>query len=140
MDGAAEFSESCLSSDGSLRGRLRSVAEYIDKNPAARLLVSDLACIAGVSPSWLKILFRESFGTSVHQYVIRRRVELALQLLCDGRARFSDVAQQVGFADQSHMVRCIRRVTGMTPGQHVLAFRSAPSGSRNERLATADGT
>ena len=51
----------------------------------------------------------------MHQYVIRRRVDFALNLLLHGAARLSEVAVQAGFADQSHMARCMRRVIGMTP-------------------------
>ena len=65
--------------------------------------MNELAAIAGVSPSHFKTLFKQSVGMPVHQYVIRRRVEYAVEL-------------QAGFANQSHLARCMRATLGVTPG------------------------
>jgi AraC family transcriptional regulator len=54
-----------------------------------------------------------------HQYVVRRRVERAKMLLLQGRLAMSQVALESGFAHQSHMARCMRRVLGMTPADVV---------------------
>jgi AraC family transcriptional regulator len=69
-----------------------------------------------VSPSHFKALFKQAVGLPVHQYVIRSRVDFAIDLLRDGKLPLSDVALQAGFANQSHMARCMRRVAGVTPG------------------------
>ena len=75
-----------------------------------------LAGVAGVSPSHFKTLFKQSAGMPVHQYVIRRRVEYAAELLQCGDPPLADVALQAGFSSQSHMARCMRRILGVTPG------------------------
>jgi AraC family transcriptional regulator len=95
--------------------QLSRVVEYIDANVATNLSLAEIAAVAGISPSHLKALFKQSAGVPVHQYVIQRRVEYAVRLLSLEGARLCDVAQQAGFADQSHMSRCMRRVNGMTP-------------------------
>lgn len=50
----------------------------------------------------------------VHKYVVKRRVEIATDLLLRRQSTLSEVAFRSGFADQSHMARCMRRATGMT--------------------------
>ena len=102
---------------GLSRRQLRQVTDYIQEHIGYDLSLAELATIAGVSSSHLKALFKESTGLPVHQYIIRRRVDYAVELLSRGRHRLklSDVALQAGFADQSHMARCMRRVIGMTP-------------------------
>jgi AraC family transcriptional regulator len=98
----------------SRRQRAR-VVDHINANLATRLSYAEIATAAGISPSRLKALFKRSFGVSVHQYVIRRRIDFAVRLLSQGGARVCDVAQQAGFSDQSHMARFMRRVIGTTP-------------------------
>ena len=71
--------------------------------------------MAGVSVSHLKTLFRRSTGLPVHQYVLRRRVERARLLLERGELPLSQIALEAGFAHQSHMARCMRRLLGTTP-------------------------
>ncbi|MBV8082279.1 MAG: helix-turn-helix transcriptional regulator [Candidatus Eremiobacteraeota bacterium] len=97
--------------------RLRDVIEYIRGNLAADLSLAELAAIAGLGTSHFKSLFKDATHLPVHQYVIRCRVDEAVRLLSNGVASLSEVASIVGFSDQSHMARCMRRVLGVTPAQ-----------------------
>ncbi len=98
------------------RRRLNRVVEYIHENIARDLSLSELARLADMSPSRFKAVFRQSLGVPAHQYVIRHRVECAADLIGRGTLPLSDIAVEVGFANQSHMARCMKRVMGVTPG------------------------
>ncbi|MBC5828910.1 MAG: helix-turn-helix transcriptional regulator [Candidatus Eremiobacteraeota bacterium] len=97
------------------RRRLRRVIDYINGHLNEDLGLAELAAVARMSSSHFKVLFKGSVGMPVHQYLIRRRVEYAMELLVRGTSPICDVALQAGFADQSHMARCMRRLTGYTP-------------------------
>jgi AraC family transcriptional regulator len=99
------------------RRRLTRVFDYVHTNLATDLSLNALAGIAGVSPSHFKTLFKQTIGIPVHQYVIRQRVEYAAALLQNGNPPLADVALQAGFANQSHMARCMRRIMGVTPAE-----------------------
>ncbi len=89
---------------------------FIEAHLDLPLSLKDLATIAGFSVSHLKTLFRNTFGMPMHQYVMRRRVERARALLLSSDLPRGQIALEAGFAHQSHMARCVRRVTGLTPG------------------------
>jgi AraC family transcriptional regulator len=95
--------------------RLSRVVEYIQENVAQDLSLAELARLAGMGPSRFKVVFKQSLGLPVHQYVIRRRVERAAELIARSALALSDIALQAGFANQSHMARCMKRLTGITP-------------------------
>ncbi|MES2105423.1 MAG: AraC family transcriptional regulator [Pseudomonadota bacterium] len=97
--------------------QLQAVVAYIESYIDADLSLARLADVAGLSVSHFKALFRQSAGVSAHQYVIRRRVECARELILRGRHEMSQVALQSGFAHQSHMARCMRQVLGVRPGE-----------------------
>ncbi|MGH7754664.1 MAG: helix-turn-helix domain-containing protein [Vulcanimicrobiaceae bacterium] len=102
--------------DGALsQRRLQRVLDHIRENVAQTLSLEELAALAGVSRSHFKILFKRAVGVPAHQYVIRRRVEAAIGLLASERLPLSEIALAAGFANQSHLARCMRRVAGMTP-------------------------
>jgi len=101
---------------GLSKRQLRQVTDYIGDHIAHDLSLPELASVADMSTSHLKSLFKLSVGVPVHQYVIRRRAEYAIDLLANSVLPLSDVALAAGFANQSHMARCIRRLTGLTPG------------------------
>ena len=62
-------------------------------------------------------LFKQSTGLSPYQYVIQQRVKRAQQLLQEGKLKISEIAITCGFAHQSHLNNCFRRLTGVTPKQ-----------------------
>uniref|UniRef100_UPI003100EB87 helix-turn-helix transcriptional regulator n=1 Tax=Neorhizobium sp. EC2-8 TaxID=3129230 RepID=UPI003100EB87 len=97
--------------------QLRILIEFIETNLDQKLHLADLASVAGVSSTRLKSLFRNSTGTPVHQYVIRRRVEYARALIATTTMPASQIALAAGFAHQSHMATTMRRLLGQTPGE-----------------------
>jgi AraC family transcriptional regulator len=99
---------------GLSKRQLQRVLDYVEAHIDEGLLLADLADVAGVSVSHFKTQFHRSMAMPVHQYVIRRRVERAKALILKGGA-ISQVALDAGFAHQSHMARCMRRLLGVTP-------------------------
>ncbi|WP_437663656.1 helix-turn-helix domain-containing protein [Sorangium sp. So ce1182] len=95
--------------------QLRRLTSYIEEHLDQNLSLERLAGVAEVSASHLKTLFKRSTGVPVHEYVVQRRVERAKALLLRGDLPASQVAIEAGFAHQSHMARCMRRVLGVTP-------------------------
>jgi AraC family transcriptional regulator len=95
--------------------RLKLVLAFIEEQIGEDLSLERIANVAGVSGSHMKTLFRRSMGMPIRQYVIRRRVERAKELLMQDHLSTAEIAQTVGFAHQSHMARHMRRVVGVAP-------------------------
>ncbi|MBA2673651.1 AraC family transcriptional regulator, partial [Ramlibacter sp.] len=95
--------------------QLRRVREHVDAHLAENLSLELLAGVAGLSPSHFKTLFKRSVGVPAYEYVIRQRVQRARALLLRRDLPASQVALEAGFAHQSHMARCMKRVLGLTP-------------------------
>jgi AraC family transcriptional regulator len=119
------------SADGSTRDRRvfslserRRITEHVEAHLDQSLSLGALADTLGMSPSHFKVLFRRSVGLPVHEYVIQRRVERAKALLLEGDLPAAEVALAAGFAHQSHMARCMRRVLGITPSALQRAARA----------------
>ncbi|HWM70364.1 MAG TPA: AraC family transcriptional regulator [Steroidobacteraceae bacterium] len=107
--------------------RLHAVCEYIHANLDRDLSLAELAGIAGFSASHFKPLFRQATGLPVHRYVVECRVERARQLILRGNQSMGDIALETGFTHQSHMVRCLRRVLGISAAEVVsLGRQRAP--------------
>ena len=82
------------------------------------LHVSDLGHLTGMPSGEIEAAVRQALGLTVRDFVQRVRVEEASRLLAKGEA-ISDVANQLGYHDQSHLTRAFKKVLGLTPG----AFR-----------------
>lgn len=98
-------------------GWLRRACDNLDASLHQTLSLKDVAGIAGVHPVYFATVFRHFNGCSVGEYVRRRRIEYARQMLANPEIPLSQVALCAGFADQSHFTRTYKRFTGRTPSQ-----------------------
>jgi len=71
--------------------------------------------VFGLSPEHLSRGFGKVFGVSPQRYRLEARTRAALAALA-GPAPLAEVAAAHGFADQAHMTRSVRAVTGCPPG------------------------
>lgn len=95
--------------------QLRRVLDYINDQFNRDLSLAELAAAAGYSPTYFARQFKQATGLAPHQYLIRCRVERARALLEAGGLTVSEVAQRVGFADQSHLDRHFKHLLGVSP-------------------------
>jgi len=101
--------------DGLSPRQLRQITDYIQTYLTNALSLEELAQQIGFSPYHFARLFRQAFGESPHQFVIRQRVEYAKRLLSNPAMPLTQVAIESGFADQSHLTQTFKRHTGLTP-------------------------
>jgi len=78
--------------------------------------LADVALAVQVHPTQLAREFKRRFHCSVGEYVRRLRVDFVCRHL-PGKTPLADLALQAGFADQSHLTRVFKRITGRTPRQ-----------------------
>lgn len=81
----------------------------------ASMLISVWAEQNGLSPSTVSRGFRKVFEVTPESYRARARARHAWRLIRSSKDSLINIALQVGFADQAHMSRGIKQLTGMTP-------------------------
>ena len=109
--------ETNLAQGGLAGWQALAITRYIDSHLDEKLSLECLAMVVRLSPSHLCRAVRASFQCSPMQYVVRRRVAAAKQLLRDDVVPLRDLALRCGFADQAHFTRVFRAATGDTPGR-----------------------
>lgn len=100
---------------------LLQAKEYIHAHLDQDISIDDISRAANLSKFHFIRLFRAQFGITPHQYVLNCRLNSARKALESG-IRASDVAQNSGFSDSSHLNRRFKRVFGMTPKQYQLQY------------------
>jgi AraC family transcriptional regulator len=97
---------------------LRRCKDLMEANIESDIRLGDLARTAGVSSSHFIRSFRESIGLTPYQFLLHQRVKRAQFLMRDPRVSLTEVALASGFADQHHLARVFRRITGTTPSSY----------------------
>ena len=102
-------------SNGLPQSQLERVIDYMRANLTQDLSILDLATLASMSESHFSRSFKQSVGIAPYQYLIQQRVERAKQLLKQQAISINDIALDCGFANQTHLTKVFRQMTGMTP-------------------------
>ncbi len=112
----AMFGDSpCGKRGGMPVGAQLRVMRFIDEHLADRLDLVTLGRAAGFSACHLGRLFKKSMGLTPHDYVMRRRVAKAEELLETTDKKEVEIAGLCGFSDDTHMARRFRRVLHCSP-------------------------
>lgn len=120
--GAAERSRG-MQARASQQALVEAVRLLLASNPGAGTSLKTLSSAVSCSPYHLARAFRHEVGLSIHQYQIRLRLALALELLSNGVRNISRLALELGFASHSHFTTTFHKVFKLPPS----AFRGCCS-------------
>jgi AraC family transcriptional regulator len=109
----------------------RRLMAYIDAHLSERIRIEELAEQLNLSESHFSRAFRCTFGTTAHEYLMRRRIEMAQGLMLTSREPLCAIALRCGLSDQSHLTRVFRRIAGETPN----AWRRTRRGEIEDRAS-----
>jgi AraC-like DNA-binding protein len=102
---------------GLVRWRQRRVLAFIDANLSDPIRLPDLARAAGLSRMHFAAQFRAATGVRPHDFVVRRRIERAQEMLRDSALPLAQIALDVGFQTQAHFTTVFRAHVQETPGR-----------------------
>jgi len=96
---------------------LRRVHDFLETSFRENLSLNEIAGVGDVHPVHLAREYRRYFGCSIGEFLRRKRIEQACQLLARSNAPISEIALACGFSDQSHFSSAFKRQAGVTPGK-----------------------
>ena len=97
------------------RWRLKRVVDYVEASLADPVSLADLAAVAGLTRMHFAAQFRSATGLPPHEYLTRRRIERAQEMLLQNDLALVEVALSVGFQTQSHFTTVFKRFVGQSP-------------------------
>jgi len=111
------LAENSNTKENVLPAKLQSALKYIRENHTRNLSSKDIASAACLSVSHLHSLFNNVLGYTPQRFQTRLKLERARQLVLDSTVPLSQIAQEVGYADQSSFNRAYRKIYGQAPGK-----------------------
>jgi AraC family transcriptional regulator len=94
------------------------VREYLDDNFAQPVCLTDLSRACGVHPHHLTRAFRKFYMCTPGDYLRRRRLDMAAQLLSGTDQGIASIAVETGFGDQPHLTRRFTESYGAPPARY----------------------
>lgn len=97
---------------------ISSILTYIDENLAEIYSLGELADRCNLSLSRFKHLFKKEVGIPPAEYINRKKVEKAEQLLSDSSLSIKEIAYDLGFSSPTYFTTVFKQYKGYAPTQH----------------------
>ena len=100
------------------QSNLSAAKNYIFSHLHGRLSLDDVAAEVSLHPNYLNSLFKQEEGITVHQYILREKVNLVKNMLTYSTYSYIDIANYLGFSSQSHLGQVFKKYTGQTLNEY----------------------
>lgn len=99
-------------------GTFARLNELLDSRLAEGITLGEIGERLGQHPTTLTRRLQRAYGMSYSQYLGRRRVDAAMDLLKRTRLSVADVALRVGLNDASNLNKLFRKFEGVSPSEY----------------------
>ena len=107
--------------------------DFIDLNLHQPIRLSHLCIYVGLSESYLSTLFKKETGLAVSDYILRRRIETAKNMLRYSEFTSAQISEILAFSSQSYFIRSFKKLEGMTPIEYQNSFFRHSLNAASER-------
>lgn len=101
-----------------LEQKMRRLRTLISDDPTRFQSVREAAAFLHLSPSYFSGLYKDYFGTTFLQEVIRAKVKRASALLLTTEYTVTQIAQKLDYQNEAFFYKQFKSVTGMTPNEY----------------------
>ena len=97
---------------------IQNVMNYVNNNFTKKITIDDIASEVALSPSYLSHFFKNNTGLSLLQFIIKKRLSFAKELLREGKS-ILDTSIECGFKDYSSFFRSFKKEFLITPKDYI---------------------
>ncbi|NGZ75403.1 response regulator transcription factor [Saccharibacillus alkalitolerans] len=100
------------------REPIREAILYIDRNLQNEITQKEVADHVHLNPSYFSALFKEQTRVTFSEYVTRRKIQHAKQLLLTTNLPIGEVAEESGYKTAKYFIKIFKELEGMTPSTY----------------------
>lgn len=101
------------------------ITKYIEEHISQKITIEELSALQHYNTNYFIEVFKKEANCTPYQYIIRARMQKAVQLLRDGK-EIGYVATAVGYSDASSFCRVFERYYGRTPQKYLKSAKTIP--------------
>ena len=100
------------------RMELSAIRDYLDEHYNEKIVLDELANQFFINKFYLTKIFKETYGTTINNYLISKRITQSKQLLRFTVMTVEQIADTVGMKDANYFSRMFRKVEGISPSEY----------------------
>lgn len=95
----------------------KEIMDYIDRNYTEDISIDSASQAIGISSSYIFQILREKGQMTFTEYIARKRVKKACELLQEGY-KIQDIAFKVGYSSATYFIQVFKKLMGCTPSDY----------------------
>jgi len=100
--------------------RILEIVSYIDEHYRENISLKSLASMFWLDQKYLSKLFKRHMGENYVEYITRKRIEDAKQMLSEEELTISEIAESVSYDDTNYFTVVFKKYVGITPKEYRL--------------------
>ncbi|THE12508.1 response regulator [Bacillus timonensis] len=94
---------------------IREALTYIDHHIKDEITQKEVAAHVHLNPSYFSVLFKEEVNLNFSEYITRRRIQHAKELLLSTKLTINEIADEVGYKTAKYFIKIFKEYENMTP-------------------------
>ena len=97
---------------------IKKAYDFIDDNFSRDVSLNEISEELNISSYYFSKLFKDETGEGFVEYLTKRRIEKAKEMLRDPEKSIKEVGSECGYVDPNYFSRIFKKSTGMTPTEY----------------------
>ena len=102
---------------------IQDIEKYIEENLDKKLSLTDISESIHMNKSYISRMFKEKAGENLFDYINKRKIEKAKQLIKNNELRMYEIALNVGMEDTAYFSRVFKKYEGISPSEYQKELR-----------------
>lgn len=94
------------------------VRDIVDRKFCTDINLEIVASLIGLTPQYVSRMFKEEYGVNFVEYITKKRLDYAKELLKNKRIPLKEVSRAAGYIDTNYFCRLFKKHTGISPKQY----------------------
>lgn len=104
-------------------GSIQAVRQYIQENYRTRITLANLCFLFGMNKTTLCRSFKETFGTTILNYINELKIREAKVYLLQGELSITEISDTLGFSSVHYFCRLFKQYTQLSPTEYAKTIR-----------------
>ncbi|MBR6633079.1 MAG: helix-turn-helix transcriptional regulator [Clostridia bacterium] len=104
--------------------KTQEVLHYIEENFRERISLDELCFLYGTNKTSLCNGFKDTYGSTIINYINRLKIKEAKRLLRDGKYNLTQISTMVGFSSIHYFSRIFKQYENQSPSAYIKSIKS----------------
>lgn len=104
--------------------KTQEILHYIEENFRERISLNELCFLYGTNKTSLCNGFKDTYGSTIINYINRLKIKEAKRLLRDGKYNLTQISSMVGFSSIHYFSRIFKQYENQSPSAYIKSIKS----------------